>query len=117
MSNDIENRNQVHGEFTIANPAVDTVLPVGFAVTKVELLNKTTKAHDVFQVTAASGEVEPLAATGPQVAVNYDSNNGGSEGGTLSGLAAGEGFTIKAALAGYNATADAGDVIQWTAVR
>lgn len=112
MASEFDNRNLPFIEFTIQNPEADEDLRFGFAPSAVELLNLNTGAHDLLEVKAASGEVEPLAASTPGSIVNYDTNNGGSEEGTVQANTAGAGVTVKGGLAVYNETANAGNVVR-----
>jgi len=75
----------------------DLTVELGFVPRSVTLLNKTTGDSKVFQVLAASGEVEPLAAQTPADAVDYSVEDGGVIGDAISG-----GVTIKASLALFN---------------
>lgn len=102
------------GTVTVAaNGAAVINVQVGFVPSTVELTNETTNESKLFTV-AVAGDVAPLEAGAAGTAVNYDSGNGGSEGGTVAAVGKG-GFVIAASLVGYNDTTD--EVIRYIARR
>jgi hypothetical protein len=91
------------GTFTVvSNGAAAVEVSLGFVPSTVELTNETTGDTKLFTVDVTTG-VNSVKGKAAGTAVNYDSNNGGSEGGTVVTLTA-DGFSVDASLAGYNDT-------------
>lgn len=91
------------GNFTVVSDGAAVInIALGFVPSTVELTNETTGDSKLF-VVATGNSLTPLTPSAAGKAVNYDSNNGGSEGGTIATLTS-SGFTIAASLAGYNDT-------------
>ena len=109
-----ENIHVATGVFTVlSNGAAAINIDLGWVPTTVELTNETVAATKLFTVDSGDSVVS-RAASVAGAAVNYDSGNGGSEGGTVATLH-GAGFSIKAGLATYNDTTD--EVLRWVARR
>jgi uncharacterized membrane protein len=98
-----EIKNIKTGNFTVvSNGAAAITIALGFVPYSVELTNQTTGDSALFIVDVTAG-VTSVAAGAAGGAVNYDSANGGSEGGTIATVTK-AGFAITAALVGYNDT-------------
>jgi hypothetical protein len=109
-----ENIHVATGVFTVvSNGAAVINIDCGFVPTTVELTNETVWATKLYTVDATTDVIARNASVAG-AAVNYDSNNSGSEGGTVATLH-GAGFTIKAALATLNDTTN--EVLRWVARR
>lgn len=109
-----ENIHVATGVFTVlSNGAAAIDIDCGFVPTTVELTNETVWATKLYTVDGTSDVVSRKASVAG-AAVNYDSNNSGSEGGTIATLH-GAGFSVKAALATFNDTTN--EVLRWVARR
>ena len=109
-----ENIHVATGVFTVLSNGVAAIhVDLGWVPTTVELTNETVAATKLYTVDETT-DVVSRAASVAGATVNYDSNNGGSEGGTIATLH-GAGFSVKAALATFNDTTD--EKLRWVARR
>lgn len=111
-----EIKDTATGTFTVvSNGAAAVNIELGFVPNSVELTNQTTGVTKLFLSAAivAGGDLAPLTPSSAGSAVNYDSGNGGSEGGTINSSLTSSGFTVKAALADFNAATN--DVVRYVA--